>query len=118
MWWLNGGCYDRQRNGINARSNVDIWRADHDLYLACIDQKVGCLRTHTHCYILIRKLAVMVWTICTSWQELSCNQQACCVMQVFVKLGPRYDLGDQCPQEKDGWKFALSGPDFAIWEKQ
>ena len=29
----------RRRNGINARSNLEIMAADHDLYVACVDDK-------------------------------------------------------------------------------
>ena len=36
---------------------------------------------------------------------------------VTIKMGPRYDMGDLCPKEHDGWKFALGGTDFGIWEK-
>ena len=35
--------------------------------------------------------------------------------RLIVKLGPRFDLGDQLP--KDGWKLAEAGQDFAIWER-
>ena len=74
MWRLTGGSPDRQRNGINARSNVDIWRADHDLYLACIDHKVGCSYTK----IVVCKLAAMVRIICISWKELAAC--SCCIL--------------------------------------
>ena len=35
----------------------------------------------------------------------------------MVKLGPRYEMGDLAPKEEDGWKKALKGEDWAIWEK-
>ena len=34
-----------------------------------------------------------------------------------VKLGPRCDMGDLLPKEDDGWKFVMSGKDWAVWEK-
>ena len=37
--------------------------------------------------------------------------------RVIVKLGPRYDMGDQLPKEQEGWKVAVSGIDFCVWEK-
>lgn len=37
--------------------------------------------------------------------------------KLFVKLGPRYDMGDQAPKESEGWKIAVTGNDFAIWER-
>ena len=39
------------------------------------------------------------------------------VRRVMVKLGPRYDMGDLAPKEEEGWKKALKGDDWAIWEK-
>lgn len=36
---------------------------------------------------------------------------------VTIKMGPRYDMGDLLPKEEEGWKFAVSGNDFGIWEK-
>ena len=38
-------------------------------------------------------------------------------VQVILKLGPRYELGDQSPREEDGWKLAASGNNYAVWEK-
>lgn len=35
--------------------------------------------------------------------------------KLFIKLGPRYDLGDKQPS--DEWKLAAAGNDFAIWER-
>lgn len=35
-----------------------------------------------------------------------------------MKLGPRFDMGNLLPKESDGWKFAISGKDFAVWEKK
>ena len=37
--------------------------------------------------------------------------------RVIVKLGPRYDMGDLLPKEQEGWKVAVSGIDFCVWEK-
>eukprot|EP00198_Chlamydomonas_reinhardtii_P004968 XP_001694304.1 alpha-amylase-like protein [Chlamydomonas reinhardtii] len=37
--------------------------------------------------------------------------------KVTVKLGPRCDMGDLLPKEDDGWKFVMSGKDWAVWEK-
>ena len=37
--------------------------------------------------------------------------------RVIVKLGPRYDMGDMLPKEQEGWKVAVSGIDFCVWEK-
>jgi len=37
--------------------------------------------------------------------------------RITIKMGPRFDMGNHLPNEKEGWKFALSGKDFAIWEK-
>ena len=37
--------------------------------------------------------------------------------RVIVKLGPRYDMGDLLPKEHEGWKAAVSGIDFCVWEK-
>ena len=37
--------------------------------------------------------------------------------RVIVKLGPRYDMGDLLPKEREGWKVAVSGIDFCVWEK-
>ena len=34
----NGCC--RQRNGINARSNVEVLLADHDLYVSKVDERL------------------------------------------------------------------------------
>eukprot|EP00877_Chromochloris_zofingiensis_P005318 jgi/Chrzof1/14788/Cz09g16070.t1 len=65
----------RHRNGINARSKLEILCADADMYVGRIGDSVT------------------------------------------VKLGPRYDMGCHLPQESDGWKFAVSGPEFAVWEK-
>jgi alpha-amylase len=36
---------------------------------------------------------------------------------VVLKLGPRFDMGKLVPKEADGWKMALTGKDFAIWER-
>ncbi|KAG2422982.1 hypothetical protein HXX76_015653 [Chlamydomonas incerta] len=37
--------------------------------------------------------------------------------RVTVKLGPRYEIGDLLPKEAEGWKFVMSGKDWAVWEK-
>ena len=37
--------------------------------------------------------------------------------RVVLKLGPRFDMGPYLPKEADGWKFATSGFDWAVWEK-
>lgn len=37
--------------------------------------------------------------------------------RVTVKLGPRYDMGDLLPKEQEGWKVAVSGIDFCVWDK-
>eukprot|EP00198_Chlamydomonas_reinhardtii_P004866 XP_001694202.1 alpha-amylase [Chlamydomonas reinhardtii] len=37
--------------------------------------------------------------------------------KVTVKLGPRYDMGNLLPKEAEGWKFVMSGKDWAVWEK-
>ncbi|GFR45415.1 hypothetical protein Agub_g6794 [Astrephomene gubernaculifera] len=35
-----------------------------------------------------------------------------------VKLGPRYDMGaGLLPREGEGWRLALSGRDWAVWER-
>eukprot|EP00878_Enallax_costatus_P000599 GHUV01000700.1.p1 GENE.GHUV01000700.1~~GHUV01000700.1.p1 ORF type:complete len:487 (+),score=102.77 GHUV01000700.1:167-1627(+) len=36
---------------------------------------------------------------------------------VTVKLGPRHDMGNLLPRESDGWKTAVWGKDFCVWEK-
>ena len=38
--------------------------------------------------------------------------------KVAVKLGPRYDMGQHVPKKEDGWALAVSGTDFAVWEKR
>lgn len=37
--------------------------------------------------------------------------------QVTIKMGPRYDMGDLVPSKEEGWRFVLSGRDWAVWEK-
>lgn len=37
--------------------------------------------------------------------------------KVMVKLGPRFDMGHYLPKKEEGWKMAVSGNDFAVWEK-
>eukprot|EP01025_Chloroclados_australasicus_P037372 TRINITY_DN38157_c0_g1_i2.p1 TRINITY_DN38157_c0_g1~~TRINITY_DN38157_c0_g1_i2.p1 ORF type:complete len:546 (-),score=76.16 TRINITY_DN38157_c0_g1_i2:460-1965(-) len=37
---------------------------------------------------------------------------------LVVKLGPRFDMGQHLPNEKEGWTMDLSGKDFAIWTKK
>ena len=32
-------------------------------------------------------------------------------------MGPRFDMGNLVPQAKDGWKIAVTGKDFAVWER-
>ncbi|KAG2489176.1 hypothetical protein HYH03_012402 [Edaphochlamys debaryana] len=34
-----------------------------------------------------------------------------------VKMGPRFEMGSLLPKEADGWRFALSGKDWAVWER-
>lgn len=75
-------------------------------------QVVACVSCSPRAVLMRKRLR------CPKISIKSKQHPKCVMMQVFLKLGPRYDLGDQCPQEKDGWKFAMSGPDFAIWEKQ
>ncbi|KAK9918323.1 hypothetical protein WJX75_003181 [Coccomyxa subellipsoidea] len=65
----------RKRAGITAGSKIEILAADHDFYVARINDNVT------------------------------------------IKMGPRYDMGDLLPKEEEGWKFAVSGTDFGIWEK-
>ncbi|KAK9863728.1 hypothetical protein WJX84_007385 [Apatococcus fuscideae] len=65
----------RKRNGINSRSKLDIQRAEADIYIGKVDDKL------------------------------------------IVKLGPNNDMRDLTPREEDGWKIAMTGQDFAIWEK-
>ncbi|GIL81108.1 hypothetical protein Vretimale_12784 [Volvox reticuliferus] len=36
---------------------------------------------------------------------------------VVLKLGPRYDMGSLLPRREDGWTMALSGRDWAVWER-
>lgn len=36
--------------------------------------------------------------------------------KLFIKLGPRYDLGDKQPGQE--WQLATAGNDFAIWERK
>ena len=38
--------------------------------------------------------------------------------KVAVKLGPRYDMGELVPKGEDGWELAVSGKDFAVWERK
>lgn len=38
--------------------------------------------------------------------------------RLLVKLGGRMDMGSDEVKEGDGWKFALSGKNFAIWERE
>ena len=45
------------------------------------------------------------------------NERVPCARSVTIKLGPRYDMGDLCPKEAEGWTFAIGGTDFGIWEK-
>ncbi len=33
-------------------------------------------------------------------------------------MGSRYDMGKLLPKEADGWTFALSGKDWAVWERK
>ena len=37
--------------------------------------------------------------------------------RLTVKLGPRYDMDGLLPSEGEGWKIAVSGKDFCVWEK-
>ncbi len=32
-------------------------------------------------------------------------------------MGPRFEMGNLLPKESDGWKFAMSGKDWAVWER-
>ncbi|KXZ43538.1 hypothetical protein GPECTOR_87g400 [Gonium pectorale] len=38
--------------------------------------------------------------------------------RLTVKMGPRFEMGHLLPREADGWKFAVSGKDWAVWERQ
>ncbi|PNH11658.1 Alpha-amylase type B isozyme [Tetrabaena socialis] len=40
-----------------------------------------------------------------------------CWYCLVIKLGPRGDMGSLVPSEAEGWKFAMSGKDWAVWEK-
>ncbi|KAL6750310.1 glycoside hydrolase superfamily [Haematococcus lacustris] len=42
---------------------------------------------------------------------------ACIDGKVTVKLGPRFDMGALVPSSSQGWKLAVTGKDFAVWEK-
>lgn len=37
--------------------------------------------------------------------------------RVVLKMGPKHDMGDLLPKEEDGWKFAMAGNDWAVWER-
>jgi len=42
---------------------------------------------------------------------------ACIASRLTCKLGPRHHMGDLLPQSNDGWTLALSGENWAIWER-
>ena len=37
---------------------------------------------------------------------------------VRCKMGPRFDLGHLTPNKKEGWVVAMTGKDWAVWEKK
>ncbi len=39
------------------------------------------------------------------------------LFRVVLKMGPKHDMGDLLPKEEDGWKFAMAGNDWAVWER-
>jgi alpha-amylase len=36
---------------------------------------------------------------------------------VVLKMGPKYDMGDLCPKQEDGWQKAAKGKDYCVWIK-
>jgi hypothetical protein len=36
---------------------------------------------------------------------------------VVLKLGPRMDMGPLLPKEAEGWRAAVWGKDFCLWER-
>lgn len=38
--------------------------------------------------------------------------------RLALKLGPRMDMGGLAPRAGDGWKVAVSGRDFCVWERE
>ena len=65
-------------------------------------------------FIMIPAVERMVFTIRLKVRRVQHHGASC---RVTLKLGPRYDMGDKLPSEQEGWKFALGGDDFGIWEK-
>ena len=38
--------------------------------------------------------------------------------RVTLKLGPRMDIGGLAPRAEDGWRVAVAGRDFCVWERE
>ena len=119
----------RKRNGLNAKSSVEILAADHDFYVARIDDKCVVLPPFVRHFlqqcqrIVSRRAAVQLSGMCMRklqhQHEAATSCLRCCAsFRVTIKLGPRYDMGDKLPNEHEGWTFALGGEDFGIWEKK